>query len=198
MDVSFTIAAGPRQRSHSQVRVSRDPWPHFTVSDSRLPQPGGPGPSIYIPQEQSGPVIPSGTGFPFLRFLRLAGLRWRYSTPPPRGIRHCLSLIPQFHVIWTATDLIIHREYGFTWRCVIQIKVKRLFHRDIGGLFSQLMWLIFYRIFESRLYECSVLSLRIVLYEDAEVDGTRSECLSRVIKFRQIDGLSWNFIWSLK
>jgi hypothetical protein len=30
--LSFTIAAGPRQRSHSGVRV-----PHFTVSDSRLP-----------------------------------------------------------------------------------------------------------------------------------------------------------------
>jgi hypothetical protein len=29
----------------------------------RLPQPGGPGPRIYIPQEQCGPVIPLGTGF---------------------------------------------------------------------------------------------------------------------------------------
>jgi hypothetical protein len=36
--LSFTIAFGPRQRSHSQVRVTRDLWPHFTVSDSRLPQ----------------------------------------------------------------------------------------------------------------------------------------------------------------
>jgi hypothetical protein len=34
--LSFTIASGPRQRSHSRVRV---PWysrPYFTVSDSRL------------------------------------------------------------------------------------------------------------------------------------------------------------------
>jgi hypothetical protein len=37
MGLSFTIAAGPRQRSHSQVRIPRDSWPHFTVSDSRLP-----------------------------------------------------------------------------------------------------------------------------------------------------------------
>jgi hypothetical protein len=29
----------------------------------RLPQPGGPGPCTYIPQEQGGPVIPPGTGF---------------------------------------------------------------------------------------------------------------------------------------
>jgi hypothetical protein len=31
-DLSFTITAGPRQRSYSRVRVS-----YFTVSDSRLP-----------------------------------------------------------------------------------------------------------------------------------------------------------------
>jgi hypothetical protein len=41
-------------------------------------------PYLY-PQEQGGPVIPPGTGFPFRRLLRLAGLRWRYSNPPPRG-----------------------------------------------------------------------------------------------------------------
>jgi hypothetical protein len=63
----------------------------FTVSDSRLPQPGGQGPRIYIPQEQSGPVMPPGTGFPFRRLLRLAGLRWRYSTPPPHG--KCMTKI---------------------------------------------------------------------------------------------------------
>jgi hypothetical protein len=58
----------------------------FTLSGSRLPEPGGPGPRIYIPQEQGGPVIPPGTGFPFRRLLRLAGLRWSYSTPRPHGI----------------------------------------------------------------------------------------------------------------
>jgi hypothetical protein len=58
MGLSFTIAAGPRQRSHSQVLVPRGSWPHFTVSDSRLLQPGTPGPRIYIPLEHSGPVIP--------------------------------------------------------------------------------------------------------------------------------------------
>jgi hypothetical protein len=43
-------------------------------------------PCIYIPQEQSGPVIPSGTGFPLRRLLRLAGLLWRYTNPSPRGV----------------------------------------------------------------------------------------------------------------
>jgi hypothetical protein len=89
MGLSFTISDGGRQRSHSHVRVPRDSWLHFTVSDSRLPQQGGPGPRIYIPQEQGGPVILPGTRFPFRRLLRLAGLRWRYSTPP---LHLCLSL----------------------------------------------------------------------------------------------------------
>jgi hypothetical protein len=39
---------------------------HILLSHLRLPQPGGPGPRIYIPQEQGGPVIPPGTGFPFV------------------------------------------------------------------------------------------------------------------------------------
>jgi hypothetical protein len=36
---------------------------------------------MYISHEQGGPVITPGTGFPFRRLLRLAGLRWRYSNP---------------------------------------------------------------------------------------------------------------------
>jgi hypothetical protein len=53
--LSFTITAGPRQRSHSWLRVPRNSWPYFTLSDSRLLQPGGPG-SPYL--------YPPGTGWP--------------------------------------------------------------------------------------------------------------------------------------
>jgi hypothetical protein len=60
-DLTFTTAAGSHQRSHFRVRVPWDSRPYFNVSDLRLP---------------------------FCRLVRLAGLRWRYSTPPPR-----LSLI---------------------------------------------------------------------------------------------------------
>jgi hypothetical protein len=53
------------------------------LSHLRLSQLGGPDSRIYIPQEQGGLVIPSGNGFLLRRLLRLAGLRWRYSNPPP-------------------------------------------------------------------------------------------------------------------
>jgi hypothetical protein len=66
MGLSFTIAAGPRQRSHSQVRVPKESWPHSTVSDSRRPEAGGPGPRIYILQERGGPVISPCTGSLFV------------------------------------------------------------------------------------------------------------------------------------
>jgi hypothetical protein len=43
---------------------------HILLSHLRLLQPGGPGPSIHIPQEQGGPaVIPQGTGLLFLSLL---------------------------------------------------------------------------------------------------------------------------------
>jgi hypothetical protein len=35
-DLSFAIATGLRQRSHSRVRVSWESRPYFTISDSRL------------------------------------------------------------------------------------------------------------------------------------------------------------------
>jgi hypothetical protein len=56
---------------------------HTLLSHLRLPQPGGPGPHICTPQEQGGPVIPPGTGFPLCRLLRLTGLQWRYCNPVP-------------------------------------------------------------------------------------------------------------------
>jgi hypothetical protein len=77
--LSFTTSAGPRQLSLPQVRVLRDLRLCSSVSDSRLSQPGGPIPRIYIPQEQGDPFIPPSTGFPFRRLLRLA-IRTRLHT----------------------------------------------------------------------------------------------------------------------
>jgi hypothetical protein len=66
MGLSFTIAAGPNQRSHSQVRVPRDSWPNFTVSDSKLPKTGGPGPRIYIPRNRLARLWPQAPGYLFV------------------------------------------------------------------------------------------------------------------------------------
>jgi hypothetical protein len=53
--LSYTISAGPRQRSHSQIRVPRNSRPYFTVSDSRFPRTWKTrSPYLYLP----------GTGWP--------------------------------------------------------------------------------------------------------------------------------------
>jgi hypothetical protein len=81
--LSFTAGAGPRQCSHSWVRIPWHSLSYLTFSASRLPQRGGSGLRIYMPQKQGSPVTPPGVGFPFRRALRLAGLGGRYSNQPP-------------------------------------------------------------------------------------------------------------------
>jgi hypothetical protein len=76
--LSFTIVPGPHQCSHYWIWVPQDSIPYFTVSESRLRQPRGP--SL---QEYSGTVTPPDTGFPIRCLLRLTGLWWRFSNPPP-------------------------------------------------------------------------------------------------------------------
>jgi hypothetical protein len=157
--LSFTIAAGPRQRRRSLVRVPWDSRPYFFLSDSRLLFSSPPtthrttlevfdpasarefwvwvlyddrrsagqsvlewsthlglttrslllsdscgfvhvgrslwredGSVVYNcywsspAQSFSGLLLSQFRDFPFRRLLRLAVLRWRYSTPPPHGI----------------------------------------------------------------------------------------------------------------
>jgi hypothetical protein len=55
--------------SYDRLSKSSRTHGHILLSHLRLPQPGGPGPCIYIPQEQGDPVIPPGTGFRFCRLL---------------------------------------------------------------------------------------------------------------------------------
>jgi hypothetical protein len=69
LGLSFTIVTVPRQRSYSRVRV---PWyfGHTLLSQIR--------------------------DFPFRRLVLLAGLRWRYSAPPPHGILLELQSCPVY------------------------------------------------------------------------------------------------------
>jgi hypothetical protein len=97
MGLSFITAAGPRQRGHSRARVPWDSWPYFIVSDSSLPQHGGPGPRIYMPQEQGDPVIPPGTEFPFHRLLRLDSLFFFIAHTFPCYVHIYMHLYSVFH-----------------------------------------------------------------------------------------------------
>jgi hypothetical protein len=67
----------------TQWSESRRTRNNTLLSHLRLPQPGGSGSRVYISQEQGGPVILPGFGFPWRRLLRPAGLLWRYSNPSP-------------------------------------------------------------------------------------------------------------------
>jgi hypothetical protein len=66
--LSFTIAAGPRQRCHSRVRVPRDSWPYFTVSDSRPPNLEGQIPVFISPSNRVAQLHPQAPGFLFVAF----------------------------------------------------------------------------------------------------------------------------------
>jgi hypothetical protein len=77
--LSFKIAAGPRQRSHSQFRACRTHERILLPQIRDPPQPAGLGLHICIPQKGGGSDIPTDIGFPFRRLLRLEGLRWRFS-----------------------------------------------------------------------------------------------------------------------
>jgi hypothetical protein len=100
--LSYTIAAVPRQRNHSRVRLLRKSWPYFTVWNSRLPRPGWPGPRIFIPREQGSPVIPPGTGFLFCHLLRLSKLPWRYTNLTSRVGPQILMILVKRTLAWTA------------------------------------------------------------------------------------------------
>jgi hypothetical protein len=120
LDLWFTVVAGFRQCSHSHVWVPRVSEPHWSVSASRLPQPGGSRHYIYIPHEQGGPVIPPGLGLPFRCLVSLAGLRWRHSNAPPRRLSTsagpcCIASVrttkrTQFPKVLSLSDVAIRTE----------------------------------------------------------------------------------------
>jgi hypothetical protein len=59
------------------------------------PQPGVPGPCIYIPQEQGGPVIPSGTG---LGQLTCESITCPFIPRCEPNVEHCLQQFTLFRV----------------------------------------------------------------------------------------------------
>jgi hypothetical protein len=66
MGLSFTIAAGSRQRSHSRIRVPRDSRPYFTISDSRFPNLEGQAPVFISPRNRVAKLYPQALGSLFI------------------------------------------------------------------------------------------------------------------------------------
>jgi hypothetical protein len=67
MCLTFTIAAGRRQRSHSLVRVPRDSWPYFTVSNSiPTPKPEGRVTVFMSPRNKVAQLYPRALGSLFV------------------------------------------------------------------------------------------------------------------------------------
>jgi hypothetical protein len=71
--------------------------------------------------------------FPFYRLLRLAGLRWRYSTPPPHGI----DLVWQTpHVLLPSTDA--YRTPNSRVQFLVSVVTVRLCTRCLGNVHEPL------------------------------------------------------------
>jgi hypothetical protein len=64
--LSFTIAADPRQRSHSRVRVGRVSRPYFNVSDYKLPNLEAQVPVFISPRNWLAQLYPQAVGSPFV------------------------------------------------------------------------------------------------------------------------------------
>jgi hypothetical protein len=81
----LTIAAGPRQRSHSWMRVPRNSSPYFTVSDSRFPKSGGPRPLFKSPRNRVAQLYSQALGSLPVASYDSQGYGGGYQNPPPRG-----------------------------------------------------------------------------------------------------------------
>jgi hypothetical protein len=118
-------------------------------SHLRLPQPRGPSPCIYIPQEQGGPVIPLGTGFPFCRLLWLAGLRRRNSNPPPHRLLTDFCRIEYW--LLSRAEVKVESEFKVTLRPTVSWPVY-LGVRPTSGTCDQFFFLL--EIFFIQLWVC--------------------------------------------
>jgi hypothetical protein len=67
MCLSFTIVAGSRQRRHSWVRVPRDSWQYFTISDIDFPNLEGQVPVLIFPRKRTAQLYPQALGGPNIK-----------------------------------------------------------------------------------------------------------------------------------
>jgi hypothetical protein len=101
--LSFTIAAGHCQRSHSQVLVPRDSVTAFYCLRLETPNLEGQVPVFISPRNRAAQLYPQARSSFFVAPLRLSVLRWRYSTPPPHGkhlVAYTVVLITSRHGLY--------------------------------------------------------------------------------------------------
>jgi hypothetical protein len=115
---------------------------HTLLSHLRLPELGGPGSRIYIPQEQGGPVIPPGTGL----CLGIWGLRSHYdwrsasqyvlASSPPWDLRPDINfaVLPLLGALsderssvscQSLSAIIVHRQVWFLFFCLSPLHFTR-------------------------------------------------------------------------
>jgi hypothetical protein len=91
MGLTFTIAACPRQRSHSQVRVRRDSY-DILLSQTRLPNLEGQVPAFIPPQNRMAWLYPQALGFLFVASYDSQGyggiIRPHHHTGHPFNLLH--------------------------------------------------------------------------------------------------------------
>lgn len=85
----FTVGAGTRYRTLSQIRVHWVSGTNFIVSSFILSQSGRPTPHTYVPQEQRGPVKPPGTRLES-RPPQAEGPRYLSQTGPERPVEEVI------------------------------------------------------------------------------------------------------------
>jgi hypothetical protein len=78
----------------SESPGTRDHILLFQIRDSTNLE--GQGPVFIFPRNRVAQLYPPGAGFPFCRLLRFAGIRWKYSNPPPGGVEAPLCPISPY------------------------------------------------------------------------------------------------------
>jgi hypothetical protein len=115
------LLLGACQSSHSWAAVPQNSRPYFTVSFGTPPTWRARFLYLYPPGTEWPSYTPEHW-IPICRLLRLAGLRWRYSNPPPHGYiwRICFALfILTCHSVPTSQETL--------WFSITTINWSRLF-----------------------------------------------------------------------
>jgi hypothetical protein len=135
LSLTSEIAAAPRQGRHSWVWVPRDSWPYFTVSDSRLSQPGAQVPVFISPRNRVAQLYPQALGSHFIASYDSQGYGGGIRTRLHAGLSH----LGQSHI---ATDCqpTSNSRYLLIFDSCGLVFVGRPLWREDGSVFCIWCW----------------------------------------------------------